>query len=43
MSVHYSFSGMQPNALQDLHRSLAEVAPVDNLNIYFNRQSALSS
>ena len=43
MSVHYSFSGMQPDALQDLHRSLAEVAPVDNLNIYFNRQSALSS
>ena len=43
MTVHYSFSGMQQQALQQLHRSLAEVGPVDNLNIYFNRQSALSS
>jgi hypothetical protein len=43
MTVHYSFSGMQQHALQQLHRSLAEVGPVDNLNIYFNRQSALSS
>ncbi len=43
MSVHYSFSGMQPQALHDLRRALSEVAPVENLNIYFNRQSALSA
>lgn len=42
MTVHYSFSGMQQETLHELHRCLAEVGPVDNLNIYFNRQSALS-
>lgn len=42
MTVHYSFSGVQQQSLHELHRFLAEIGPVDNLNIYFNRQSALS-
>lgn len=41
MTVHYSFSGLPQQALHELHRSLAEVGPVENLNIYFNRQGAL--
>jgi hypothetical protein len=43
MSIHYSFSSMQPQALHDLRRALSEVAPIDNLNIHFNRQSGLSA
>jgi hypothetical protein len=41
MTVHYSFSGLPQQALHELHRSLAEIGPVENLNIYFNRQGAL--
>jgi hypothetical protein len=42
MTVHYSFSGLPQQTLHELHRSLAEVGPVENLNIYFNRQGVLS-
>lgn len=42
MTVHYSFTGLPQQTLHDLHRSLAEAGPVENLNIYFNRQGALS-
>jgi hypothetical protein len=41
MTVHYSFSGLPQQTLHELHRSLAEIGPVENLNIYFNRQGAL--
>lgn len=41
MTVHYSFNGLSHQTLHELHRQLAEVGPIENLNIYFNRQGAL--
>jgi hypothetical protein len=41
VTLYYSFSGLPQQALSELHRSLAEIAPIENLNIYFNRQGAL--
>ena len=41
MTVHYSFSGLPQQELHELHGSLAAISPVENLNIYFNRQGAL--
>lgn len=42
MTVHYSFNGLSPEVMQDLRRSLADSCPVENLNVYFNRQGSLN-
>jgi hypothetical protein len=42
MTIHYSFSSVHQRALEQLHQTLAETSPIGNLNIYFNRQGALS-
>jgi len=43
LSVHYSFNGMAPDALHELQGQLSRITPVDNFNVYFNRQSVLVS
>jgi hypothetical protein len=40
-TVHFSFSGLQAKRLEDLETSLREVASIQKLNIFFNRQGVL--
>jgi len=40
-TVHYSFSGLHAENLEGLEISLKEVAPIQKLNIFFNRQGVL--
>lgn len=40
-TIHYSFTSMTTKDLDGLHETLKEIAPVQKLNFYFNRQGAL--
>ena len=40
-TIHYSFTGMSTKDLDGLHETLKEIAPVQKLNFYFNRQGIL--
>ena len=40
-TVHFSFSGLRAEELEGLETSLKEVAPIQKLNIFFNRQGVL--
>ena len=40
-SIHYSFADLSSNNLHGLQTSLNELAPVQKLSIFFNRQGAL--
>lgn len=40
-TIHYSFSGLPAEKLEGLEISLKEVAPIQRLNIFFNRQGVL--
>jgi hypothetical protein len=40
-TLHFSFSALHSRDLEGLESSLKEVAPIEKLNIYFNRQGVL--
>jgi hypothetical protein len=40
-TIHFSFSGLRAEELEGLETSLKEVAPIQRLNIFFNRQGVL--
>jgi hypothetical protein len=40
-TIHFSFSGLRAEELEGLETSLKEVAPIQKLNIFFNRQGVL--
>ncbi len=40
-TVHFSFSGLHSKHLEGLEASLKEVAPIQKMNIFFNRQGVL--
>jgi chromate transport protein ChrA len=40
-TVHFSFSGLHSKQLEGLEASLKEVAPIQKMNIFFNRQGVL--
>ncbi|UCF95856.1 MAG: DUF4956 domain-containing protein [Spirochaetaceae bacterium] len=40
-TVHFSFSGLHAKDLEALETTLKEVAPIQKLNIFFNRQGVL--
>jgi hypothetical protein len=40
-TVHFSFAGLRPQDLEGLETSLKEVAPIQKMNIFFNRQGVL--
>jgi hypothetical protein len=40
-TVHFSFSGLHSEHLEGLEASLKEVAPIQKMNIFFNRQGVL--
>jgi len=40
-TIHFSFSGLHAEELEGLETSLKEVAPIQKLNIFFNRQGVL--
>jgi hypothetical protein len=40
-TIHFSFSGLHAEQLEGLESSLKEVAPIQKLNIFFNRQGVL--
>ena len=40
-TIHFSFSGLRAEELEGLEISLKEVAPIQKLNIFFNRQGVL--
>jgi hypothetical protein len=40
-TVHFSFSGLHSRHLEGLETSLKEVAPIQKMNIFFNRQGVL--
>ncbi|MBN2553775.1 MAG: DUF4956 domain-containing protein [Spirochaetales bacterium] len=40
-TLHFSFTGLRTEELEGLESSLREVAPIEKMNIFFNRQGVL--
>ena len=40
-TIHYSFTSLNSNHLEGLQTSVKEIAPIQKMNIYFNRQGVL--